>query len=296
MKSLAFLVVLATLQGSAQSDSLKKLRFSAFQLKLNMLGTTYRQTSQEQFQTFVKDNEILNRDISGYETQKYSRVSNYSSFISLNGVMMLNTQMKFPKIELVFGLSYGESVLSSSSYSKVRYDTTSIYYNANNDILVTVDEISSNYYYHLNTKQLLMPVGINFTTRQERRIWLSAGIEISPGVSFSSVFSATHDTYTSELILNKASVLSDRQSYTWGSFHRDGRGENATTTLKGIGFTSYVNLPLSANIRLSKRIIFLKHLSLSVAICPGIYYNSNRFLGTNTSLIMNSSFGLRYSL
>ncbi|MES2679284.1 MAG: hypothetical protein V4635_05335 [Bacteroidota bacterium] len=292
---LVFFSAIVSLHLNAQSDSLKKIRFSGLQLKFNLVGSRYDESARENYQSFIKTNEILNQDVAGYSHSPNSGTHNYSSYIALGAVADIRTRKKFPRLELVLGLNYGQSILSSASYTRKDYDTTGSYYNSvKNEVLYTVNENNSSYLYEVRSQQLLLPVGINLVTNKKRRIWVSAGLELSPGISFANVFSARKGLYTSELILYSNSRYSDITSYTRTN-QSQGKWESAETKFDGVGFAGFVTLPLSVNLRLAKRINFLKHMSLSASISPGFYYSNNKFSGTNSGTIMNSALGLRYS-
>jgi hypothetical protein len=293
---LAFCWAIIVLNLSSQSDSLKMIRFSGLQLKFNMVGSRYDESTRENYQSFIKNNEILKQDVTGYEHSPNSGTHNYSSYLALNAVADIRTGKKFPALELTFGLNFGQSVLSSAYYSKTDYDTTGSYYNnIKNEVLYTVSENNSNYIYEVRSQQLFLPIGLNLTTNKKRWLWASAGVELSPGISFANVFSARKGLNTNELILYSNSRYTDITSYTRTHQSR-GMWESRETKFGGVGFAGFVTLPLSVNLRLGKKNSFLKHMSLSASLSPGFYYSRNKFSGTNTGIIMNSALGVRYTL
>ncbi len=290
-----FCVALATLHTSAQSDSLKKIRFSAVQLRFNMVGSRYQVSTRENYQSFIKNNEILNQDVTGFKHDQSARVHNYSSYIALAAMADIRTQKKFPGIELTFGLNFGQSIVSSAYYSKTDYDTTGSYYNSTkNEVLYTVNENNNNYIYEVRSQQLFLPIGLNLVSNKKKWVWFSAGLELSPGISFANVFSAKKGLYTSELILYSNSRLNDIRTYT-NTNHSSGAWVTSETKVGGLGFAGYATFPLSVNLRLAKRIRFLKHVSLSASLAPGFYYGKNKFSMSSSGTIMNSALSFRYS-
>ena len=279
-----------------QRDSACKFRISGFQLDMSLLGAASNGGTQEKLQKVVYGNELLNRDLSGYTTGQGGRSANFDGHFSMRVFAELPTQMKHARLEVFAGFRFGSVTLSTTYYYKDNYDTTGVYINpANNAKITTANDYYSGYTYSFVSNQLSLPFGLNISSNKKKRFWFTAGMELCPGINFSSQFEAYHNVSTTGLILNENSQLSNYSSYNRTSYTQ-GASEFSSKALKGVGFVGYATLPLSINIRLAKKINWLKHFNWTGSIAPGVYVSENKFSGTNNGAILNLATGIRYML
>ncbi len=293
---LCIAAALITLGAGAQTDSLKRFRISGFQLDLAFMGSNSDAVSREKFKAFVHENELLNRDLSGYRTGLGEPAQNINGYTSAKVyATVFFGHHKSKKAEVFAGLRYGSTSLASAYYSKNNVDTTGIYVNqANGTKLIKADEYYSGYNYTIDASNILLPIGIRVSTNQKRRFWFSAGIELAPGILFNHALQASHVVTKSELILNENSALEQHNTYTRGRMSPV-LVESSHKRLSGVGFNGYATAPLSASLRLSKRVKFLEHLNLTGTLAPGAYVNRSRY-SASTGLVLNTALGIRYNL
>jgi hypothetical protein len=297
MKKLQLLVlILACVLGSnaqTNTDSLKKFRVSGVIVEMHGISKRDATTeAQGDFQKYVKNNELLDKDLSSF--------SNYTGYnIDFNAMPSVRVFFECQKAkkhnpEVFIGLRYGSDVLASASYFKLETKTIATYINpVNNDSLIEVDTYNTSYHYQVSAKRLFIPVGINISTNKTNRLWFSAGVEVAPGITFNNTFSAYY-------LLSKNTAIYDPNTSTPVNANAYGTNENldykySDTQLKGVGFEGYLTLPLSMNIRISKKVKFLNHLNLNAALAPGFFVAANKFAGTQTNFIANASLGIRYN-
>lgn len=278
---------------SAQGDG-KKKAVDGFLVRMHFVQTAYTQTNRDHFQSYVKNNVLLDRSVAGFTMNEGVRTRNTSPHFALNLYTNLSNNEKGPGLEFSTGIDFGTSVVASAYYNRNTYDTTGIFINpSKNDSLLVVNEYGDNYYYQVESRQLAIPIGLNITSNKNRRLWISAGLELSPGIIFASVFSANYTKTTTELLLKPNSALTSYGNY--GS-HSLSDIQTVNSKVKGAGFIAYATVPLSINLRASKKIDHLKQLNIAVSAAPGLYYTNNRFAGTTSSFIFNTSVGIRYNL
>ncbi|MBA2613250.1 MAG: hypothetical protein H0U95_14875 [Bacteroidetes bacterium] len=281
------------LNAQIKTDSLKRFRLSG--IIVEMHGISNRETSnnnQADFQKHVQNNELLDKDLTAYST--YSGYNlNFEGMFSARAFFECQ-KAKRHNPEVFIGLRYGNAVLAGASYFKLETKTVATYINpVNKDSLQEVDLYNTSYRYQINSKSLFIPLGINIATNKTNRLWFSAGVEISPGITFNNTFSAYY-------LLTKNKAIYEPNTSTPFSANAQGATEildskYSNTQLKGVGFEGYLALPLSANLRVSKKIKFLKQLNLNGALAPGFFVSKNKFASTQTNFIANASLGIRYN-
>ena len=298
MKKLQLLVlILASVLGSnaqTKTDSLKKFRMSGIIVELD--GIANRETSnndQASFKKYVQNNDLLDKDLSTFSRYSGGFSTDFNAMFSARVFFQLQKAKRFHP-EVFVGVRFGSDVLASANYFKSESQTVATYFNpANNDSLLKVDVYNSSYYYQVNAKRLFIPLGINITTNKTNRLWFSAGVELSPGITFNNNFSAFYSLTRYSAIYDPA-TSKPVNAYSSGTYE-DLDHKFSYTSLKGVGFESYMSLPLSANLRLSKKVKFLKHLNLNTSMAPGFFVVKNKFVGTQTTFIVNTSLGIRYN-
>jgi hypothetical protein len=295
---LIVVVSLLILQLSAQTDSLKIVSFSGVQLDYGIVGGLDESlVSQQEYQKFVKTNSLLNKDLSLYTSNNYGYFyqQTFIGFISLRAFTDITTNKKIKK-EVFVGLRYGQRGMSNLNYNTQRYDTIGVYIDpVSNDVVTKVLNSRSEYNFGINSNKLIIPLGINITTNKQRYLWLTAGIEIAPALSFGYVFIGSNTETSSIMYLFPGQVLNNKNSILNNVDYQSTR-KTEFNKLKGIGLSGYLSVPLSVNLRLSKNINILKHLSASATIVPAFSYSKHKYTGTESYLTVNTNVGLRYNI
>jgi hypothetical protein len=296
---LQVLILASTLGLNAQTktDSIKKIRLSGVGLESQFIFQQgYINTAnQEDFKKFVTNNKLLDKDLNGYTSASgFGRSTDANGLICVRAFFELGQGKKLRR-EGFIGIRFGSNSVSSASYSKTTRDTIAVYVNtANNDKLYSVAQYNDNYFYSISSKQIMVPVGINLTTNKNKRFWFGAGVELSPGISYSNMFSANHNLSKTELLLNSSSTYDKYDSYSSTSY-KNVQMDQTLNKISGIGFVGYAAIPLSTNLRLSKNINARRHFSASATLAPGIFYSNNKFTSAQSNFILNASLGLRYN-
>jgi len=285
------------LNAQIKTDSVKKIRLSGIGLESQFIFQQgYINTaSQEDFKKFVSNNKLLDKDLNGYTgASGFGRSIDANGLICARAFFELGQGKKFRR-EGFIGIRFGSNSVSSAAYSKTTRDTNAIYVNpANNDKLYSVTQYNDNYFYSITSKQIMVPVGINLTTNKNKRFWFGAGVELSPGISYSNMFSANHNLNKTELLLNSSSTYDKYDSYSSTSY-KNVEMDQTINKVNGIGFVGYAAIPFTANLRMSKNINARRHFSACAALAPGLFYSNNKFTNAQSSLTFNASLGLRYN-
>lgn len=292
------------LNAQTKTDSANKIRFSGIVLETHGSITHGRSGNSDkaELQKFVNNNVLLDKDLSGYISGRGQyNVTDYNGGVSLRVFIELGQGKRFRR-EGFIGARINSSNLLSSFYSKASYDTTGTYTNTlTGSKIYSVNEYNSSYNYQISAAQLLIPLGINFTTNKTNRLWFGAGLEVCPGITHSNIFSAGYSLDKTELFMNENSSYVLYESYSFGQqSYSFGQSKNierqyTNTSLKGIGFVGYMSLHFNANLRLSKKIKVLKKMNLNASIAPSVYYASNKFVGSKSQFGINTSLGIRYN-
>lgn len=298
MKKLQLLVfILACVLGSkaqTKTDSSKNIRLSAVIIEMHgILTSNTANNNQADFQKYVQNNELLNKDLSTFSQNVGSTSTDFSGMFS-GRIFFEFQKVKRFNLETFIGVRFGSDVLATATYFKSESNTVAKYVNpANNDSLIEVATFNTSYHYQINSQRLFIPLGINISSNKTKRLWFSVGVELSPGITFNNNFGAFY-MLTKTTSIYDPSTSKPVNNYSSGSYETLD-SKSSQTRLKGIGFESYMALPLSMNLRLSKKIKFLKHLNLNSALAPGVLVVKNKFAGAKTNFITNASLGLRYN-
>jgi hypothetical protein len=301
MKKLQLQVIILAstlgLNAQTKSDSLKNFRLSGISLETQFTGKQVLASNakQEDFQKFVKNDELLDKSLIGYDSKYgYGHVYDVNGFFSLRAFFELGQGKRYRR-EGFIGIRAGSNEISKAAYNKTTYDTTGVYINAaNNDKLYSVDQYNNTYIYQISSRQIFVPIGVNFTTNKNKRFWFGLGAELSPGISYANTFSAFNNLNKTELLLNASSSYDNYSSYSTGSY-KNLEMKQSSVKVQGVGFVGYAAIPFTMNLRMSKSINSRKHLSASASIAPGFYYSNNKFVGSQSSIGLNASLGLRYN-
>lgn len=283
---------------TSQTDSLKTFRFSALsvEMQLHVRGQFSNTAMHEDFQRFVKNDDLLNRTTAQKNNTGYglSTYDFWPGLFSTRAFFDLAPAKGFNR-QAFIGISFGRVQQLELSYLNRVYDTTDITYGINN-YTVNVDVYQSAYSYEISSAKILVPLGLNFITNKQKTFWFSAGIELCPGITFMNVYTSNYEKTRSQYVLDAFSSYSKINSYS-RSFDRDVIESGHTRKMiKGAGFNGYAALPLTMNINLPKKAGFLKKFGVFATLAPGIYFTANKFNGSQAFFFVNTCAGLRYSL
>lgn len=296
--TLFIVMVLLSFNAAAQGDSLRKLHAVGVQLDFGLVTNGYNRSSQQQLRARVPGEQLLDTDLSGFEGPGQGVGANVSFPGHLSGRVVFGKMLakKNRHLELFLGFRYGNSAQTSAYYSKGSYDTTGTYVNqATGRKIYTVDKTTRSYDFSISAKQVTLPFGLSLTSDKNKRVWLSTGVELSPGLIFSNSFSASSDLYIEHLTLDENSKLDRYDTYTLGDFETANLGRSKKH-LGGTGFTGRITLPQAIYIRLSRRIPVLDRMNFMASLSPGFYMNMNKYTGNAKGLALDLGMGLRYNL
>lgn len=299
MKRLAYSIagVLLITGIHAQRDSLKKIRLSGIQLDLGpALFAEFKQREQADYQRYVKNDPILNDDLSNYKRQPYYFL--FNSFDALVGgktYMDINDGKKFRK-ELFIGLKYGQEYGSGAYYNGALYDTIGTYTDgASGNKVYELAKQEISYSFDTRAQKLILPFGINFTTDKKRVFWITAGIELAPALNFKYEFISRKQVSHYTVFVREGDTLNSNNNYTSSRINANVRTESRKTQLGGIGYGFYASLPFSVYLHPFKRAAFLKHMNLLVSVAPTYMYSYSKYTGAYSGVTMSMACGLRYN-
>ncbi len=126
-------------------------------------------------------------------------------------------------------------------------------------------------------------------------MWFNFGIEFAPGITFNHLYTSNYFTSVSEYLINPANNNAGYENYNY-RFSNNELDYGTIKKLNGIGFVDHITVPLSAQVRISKKIKILRHLNLVSTIAPGLYITSNKYSGLATNFTTKLILGLRYNL
>ncbi len=294
-KYVLLLLTLFILTGlKAQNDSLKKIRLSGFQLDIGPnVYTNFKQQYQGDYRQYIKNDENLNVDLTGYKTQwGYF----YNSFNGIPGFKLygeINNRKRI-RLEIFAGLRYSQEYSNGTHYTKSKYDTLGIYTNTSGQRIYQVLKNESSYNYEITSQKLIVPLGINFTTNKQRFFWITTGLEIAPAVNFNYVFQSTHSENYEEVFIHEGDSINSRYNYRQ-NLSGLGTWKNKRTKLDGTGFGFYAALPFTLYFHPFKRAAFLKHLNALASISPLFFYSHSKYSGDAHILTMSFTTGIRYN-
>ena len=226
MKKLQLMVlILASVLGSnaqTKTGSLKKFRLSGVIIEMHGISKLdATNNNQADFQKHVNNNELLDKDLTNYSTYSGYNVD-FAGMFSARAFFECQ-KAKRHNPEIFVGIRYGDDVLASASYFKSETKIVATYKNTtNNDSLIEVETYNSSYNYQINSKRVFIPVGLNITTNKTNRLWFSAGVEVSPGVTFNNTFNAFY-------ILTKNTAIYDPATSQPINGQGYGKNENLET-------------------------------------------------------------------
>jgi len=280
-----------SLLANAQNDSCNKIKFNGVQVELNG-PLTYGNplVSKSTLQSLNTGDPFLTIPFEMYnESYGHGQTQSFNGSVALRAYFSLPVK-KLPYLDAYAGLMFGGVEIGRLGYYFQRTDTVDIYSNTLGQNIYKNRELNDNYFFGIQASRTNILVGVNTGTRKSRRIWLTAGFELAPGLLYnyryySSRYVSVYERLTPEgQNTNQPFPHVIQNDYTRGM----------DTKLKGMGFYTYAGLPLSINIRLSKKVKILKNLHLNASASPGLIVQSEKFNGATAQFGIFTGLGLRY--
>ncbi len=294
MKSVIFLSAAVVSNLFSQTDSLNKkvLKFNGVSLELGGLMTPYGGGDVTSYKTIFPNDALLSSNFTNHAySEGYNFPQGYSNFLSVcaKSFFSFSKKSKISK-EIFIGLRYQKTIHSGFSYINNSPKVTQNYINTTSqDTVFRVIENENITSFGVVGKQLFLPIGFNITTKKERRFWLTAGLCLAPGINFNTLYKSTAYNTNFDYITKK---ISDRNTFEKYS----GSTQNTFATFEqrvSPSFAFYSSLPLTVNIRASKKIKLLKNTNLFVCTEPVYYYSKIKNITTNSGFTWANSFGIR---
>jgi len=287
---LSVLSIFIFANGYSQNDSLKKFRFSGVLVDVGIMATTeYGTLNADDYKTVAPNDILLNNSFVAYNRNFYfGEPQGYPQFpaYGLKAFFDLKKKGKINK-EVFLGIRYRNSILSALNFQKEIIDTVGYFTSQQTATqFYQIKNTYSNYSFAIVAKQLFIPFGFNITTHKVRLVWLTAGLEFAPGVTFNQQYRSLHWQDTQSAIVE----IGSNQSYS--NFDQKIIAKNVQP-LTNPGFCAYAALPLSLNIRLSKNIKILKNCNLTASIMPGFSYTYSKYVNSTFGPMVSSNIGLR---
>jgi hypothetical protein len=295
--TLSFLFLFFCLSSYAQKDSLRKFKLSAIQLEHALIGERRMPTlNVSSVKNLVPAATMLKRDLSGFNSYTgayYFNTGIYNNYLAIKIYADLKTKRK-NKPELFLGLRIGNELFSTVSFNK-KTNSVEYYTNTNqSEMLVKRSYKDTTYYFSISGKKLFIPLGLNFTSNKTNRFWVSAGIELAPHISFGHTFQELILTSTYSIVAPIS--VPENELYMYRSGYGSNSFKENTYRINGMGYGFYAAVPLTLNVRLSKRIKVLKKMSASASLVPAYSYTYYKYSGANDSFNTFTFLGVRYSL
>ena len=282
----------------SQKDSVSKFKLQSISIEMhsNNYPTHYWKATKNDFLRFAGNDAILISSPSG-STTGYGQA--YPSFFSalLSGKLFFNLP-KQKKLQLYGGVNFGIQQVLSLGHIVNDYDTVDVYTSSNsNQKIYKVINFQHSFSFSLSSKKIQLPVGVQFVTDTKKRFWLSAGIELCPGLTFDNLYRSNRSLSMYTLTLNEQSQYDVITSYT-RDFMNSGLISfvNNDKKIGGVGFFGTANLPITVNLRASKKIRLLNKICLFAQITPGGFFAYNRFTNNQSGFQINTGLGLRYAI
>lgn len=297
MKNLALLALFCCNSVISQNDSLKKIKFSGAQIELYGLTTfaTNFLTKTDVYKVNNSDN-LLNQSFAGYDSSsffKHGRSSSYNGSFALRAYWDYNTS-KIKHLNIYAGIGFGGMDIGSLRYYKNDLDTISVYTNSSNEKLYKIQSKYDEYYFGISASRVNILMGAVISSNKNKWFWFTAGAEISPGIIYNYRYHSSNYLNVNEYIASENTSFPNPAMYSGSIFQ--GEIYHQSKKINKNGFLCYAALPLTANLRMAKKVPFLKHLNLSLGVAPGLLYTNDNINTSQTRFSIVSSFGVRYNL
>lgn len=283
---------------SSQKDSASRIKLHSISIEMhsNNYLTNYWRASKEDFLRFENTDAILLSSPSG-STTGYGPSYQYTYNGLFSGKLFFNLP-KLKNLQLYCGLNFGFQRILTLGHLVNHYDTVDIFTSSySNKKVYTVINTQQSFFFDLSSKKIHISIGVQFITNSKKRLWLSAGLELNPGLTFDNTYRSGRSLSVYTLTLNEQSKYDNISSYSRDySSNRLQNIEKAYRKINGLGFIGSINLPVSINLRLSKNIQLLNKICFFAQLSPGGFLVYNRFNNKQFGLNINGALGIRYCL
>jgi hypothetical protein len=299
MKKLLVLSFILVFTGvKAQHDSLKRppIVFSGVQLEFGTFSYFGNQYLERQhLQSFVPDDQLLNSNFDAYKsTPSQGIILNTRSYLGFKMFGTLTKKRKY-QIDVMLGVTVGTGPGSYLNYSKQTYDTLSVFTNSTSQTVYEVREMRESYYFSVDCSEYTFPMALQLCSNKQKRLWVNAGICLAPGIRSNFVYSGSYGVFSGSYLV-QANAPPSSYNYFNSTSYQSFQPASSVRRLKQTGLAGYFSVPVSVNLRASKKIMFLKHLNITVGGAPAFYFAKDKINGTSQSFAFSLHTGLRYNL
>lgn len=284
-----------SLRKQSTADTLKSITFNGIQAELQG-PVTFNQfvLSRQSILALNTGDPLIDQSFEGYKNSLYFSGNTQVNF---NGAFAARCFFsvpsgKLPYLDVYAGLAYGSISLGNAGFYKESFDTSDVFSNGSGQ---NVFEINLNVVYNhfgVQAQKTNLIIGLNTGTKKHRWFWFTAGLELSPGLLFGYKYHS-YSFYKQEKYL----VSENNTDPLFYFPPRSASGGTTSEMRKSINKTGYyINgaLPLTMNIRLSKKIKVLKQLHFSMQMAPGFIFANDQIGGKHSQFAFFTNVGFRY--
>jgi hypothetical protein len=147
----------------------------------------------------------------------------------------------------------------------------------------------------MQSQKLIVPLGIQITTNQNKYFWFSVGLEIAPAFNYAYTFYSMYSASETEMLVGVDDDASSPSAFSRPNSSYDEWGIYKTS-LYGIGFGAYLSTPLCINVRPFRKVKLLNRFHAMLAIIPAYMYTKSKYSGSASDMAVSACAGLRYNL
>lgn len=289
MKPLTFaaLILITGIQLFAQDESLPRIKAGDILIQTGFSTYSYPNFTLSDFKTLAPGSDLLNNDLSQYSLGSYNW-NGCSTFAASIGLRFLDKEGKNYKLNPVvrIGIIYNGFCNSNLYYSKedaFPYDTLTS--SATGDIYLIDSVFNSSYSMNYNSSDLGLSFSADFSTNNENRVTLFAGVGIS--ASLSTLTETTVNRY------EYSTMSYDETPEYWISSGFDDSSEEFESFSNKTFAHFSAGIPLGIDFRLGKDNEFWRQLHFVYEIRPVLNIVSIPELKTYTGTGVSNMFGLK---
>lgn len=188
--------------------------------------------------------------------------------------------------EATLGIRYRRVNVGGTNYEKLSYDTLNRYVStpSTTKALLEIERTTESYNFNLTAHQIGVSLGWNYVSNQSKRLWASVGLEITPGINFAQTYQSIYYITLRKGYVEEGQGL-ERTDYKQNAEFVPGSFSRYTTGLKKTTFSVQFGMPVSFNMRLSKKAAVLNKMDVGVSLYPGVYFANT----LKNKIISNSS-------
>ncbi len=274
---------------SAQTDS-SNYRFSGFQMDIG--SGVYMQpalSDQKDLQRLIDDDPLVYHDFTGF-TKTGGYIIYGPHFEGMAGGKVFLKTKSIARRELFVGLRYGESISMASHYSREQLDTLSSYVEPDGTTNYVIRKFTETYNFTIKGHRLFLPFGVNVSTRQERFFWFTAGLELTPFVTFGHQFFSNYTGWTMDVL-----VRAGQEPGFFGN-NDQYQSDHNRSAIKGLATGLYMGLPLGIYLHpFRKENSALRFFNAFVSVMPLYAIDQSPFSGFRSAFLFNASAGIRFN-